>query len=226
MSDIQSLVGKINTLKSQGLSNNQIIQTLERQGYNNTDIFDALNQTQLGGVNTMNPSNQNNAQNMNNNPFGSNSLNQNFPELDSTGDFGMPSVAPEAPGQINNMPLADPGMIGSTNEELIETIIEEKWNDLIKHVNKIIAWKNRTEQQVVKLEQEFSDLKDQFNELHKAVIGKVGEYDRNILNVGAEIKAMEKVFSNVLPVFVNNVKELNDISKKFKIVSKSSSINK
>jgi len=62
-------------------------------------------------------------------------------------------------------------------------------------------------------------MKDQFDELHKAVIGKIGEYDKNILNVGAEVKAMEKVFSNVLPVFVNNVKQLNDITKKFKVVS-------
>jgi len=221
MSDIQSLIGKINTLKVQGLSNNQIIQTLERQGYNNTNIFDALNQTQLGGVNTMNTTNQNNIMPKNNDSF-NNQSDSNFPDLADGGDFGMPSPGPASPGQINEMPLADPGMVGSTNEELIETIIEEKWNDLIKHVNKIIAWKNRTEQKVIKLEQEFSDLKDQFNELHKAVIGKVGEYDKNILNVGAELKAMEKVFSNVLPVFVNNVKELNDITKKFRVVSKSS----
>ena len=140
-------------------------------------------------------------------------------------DFNSQNSMPDIPDMNSNLnnsmqqnPNIDPGMMAATNEELIETIIEEKWNDLIKDINKIINWKNKTEEKVLKMEQQMKDLKDQFDELHRAVIGKIGDYDKNILNVGAEVKAMEKVFSNVLPVFVNNVKELNEITKKFKIV--------
>jgi len=140
-------------------------------------------------------------------------------------DFNSQNSMPDIPDMNSNLnnsmqqnPNIDPGMMAATNEELIETIIEEKWNELIKDINKIINWKNKTEEKVLKMEQQMKDLKDQFDELHRAVIGKIGDYDKNILNVGAEVKAMEKVFSNVLPVFVNNVKELNEITKKFKIV--------
>ena len=140
-------------------------------------------------------------------------------------DFNSQNSTPDIPNMNSNLnnsmqqnPNIDPGMMAATNEELIETIIEEKWNELIKDINKIINWKNKTEEKVLKMEQQMKDLKDQFDELHRAVIGKIGDYDKNILNVGAEVKAMEKVFSNVLPVFVNNVKELNEITKKFKIV--------
>jgi len=146
-------------------------------------------------------------------------------------DFNSQNSMPNIPDMNSNLmdsnlnnnnvqqnPTIDPGMMSATNEELIETIIEEKWNELIKDINKIINWKNKTEEKVLKMEQQMKDLKDQFDELHRAVIGKIGDYDKNILNVGAEVKAMEKVFSNVLPVFVNNVKELNEITKKFKIV--------
>lgn len=149
-------------------------------------------------------------------PDNFNSQNQmpNFPDMNSN---------PQDMQQNLNI---DPGMMSATNEELIETIIEEKWNELIKDINKIINWKNKTEEKVLKMEQQMKDLKDQFDELHRAVIGKIGEYDKNILNVGAEVKAMEKVFSNVLPVFVNNVKELNEITKKFKIVKSSKTTNK
>ena len=200
MTDIHQLVEQINLLRQQGMSNNQIIDTLKKKGHTHTEIFDAMNQTQLGGsTTTMMP---NNNTQMNNMP----------PEMPMPSQMGNPSMNQQ-------MQSIDPGMISSTNEELIETMVEEKWNELIKDINKIISWKNRTEEKIIKIEQQFKDMKDQFDELHRAVIGKIGEYDKNILNVGAEVKAMEKVFSNVLPIFVNNVKELNDISKRFKVVT-------
>ncbi len=189
MTDIKEMVNQVWTLKQQGLSENQIIQALTKKGYSHTDIFDAMSQAKLGG-NKMIPNNPQN----------------NLPPI--------PNMNPMQPSMD-----IDPGMMSATNEELIETIIEEKWADLIKDINKIITWKNRTEQKVTQIEQQVRDMKDQFDELHKAIIGKIGEYDKNILNVGAEVRAMEKVFSNVLPVFVNNVKQLNDISNKFKVVT-------
>ena len=62
------------------------------------------------------------------------------------------------------------------------------------------------------MQEQFKNLKEQFDKLHQAIIGKIGEYDKNILTVGAEVKAMEKVFSKVLPVFTEKVSELKDIT--------------
>jgi uncharacterized protein YoxC len=114
----------------------------------------------------------------------------------------------------NSRPTMSP-MQGS-EEEIIEAIIDEKWNDLLEDINRIIAWKDRTTQRVDQFEQQLKDLKDQFNKLHQAVIGKVGEYDQHILQVGAEIKAMEKVFSKVLPTFTENVHELSRVAETMK----------
>ena len=188
MTNIKEMVNQVHVLKQQGLSENQISDVLAKKGHSHTDIFDAMSQSKLGG-NNMIPNNPQNS----------------LPPI--------PNMNPMQPSMD-----IDSGMISATNEELIETIIEEKWTDLIKDINKIITWKNRTETKVTQIEQQIKDMKDQFDELHKAIIGKIGEYDKNILNVGAEVRAMEKVFSNVLPVFVNNVKQLNDISNKFKVV--------
>ena len=99
---------------------------------------------------------------------------------------------------------------------MVEAIIDEKWNDLVKDINTIIEWKNQAQNTIVSIEQQFNDLKQQFERLHQALIGKIGEYDKNILDVGAEIKAMEKVFSKVLPLFTENVSELNRITKELK----------
>lgn len=98
-------------------------------------------------------------------------------------------------------------------EEIAEAIIDEKWEELIKNLNKISEWRDKTDATIAKLEQQFKDLKDNFDNLHKAIIGKIGEYDQNIINVGTEIKAMEKVFQKILPVFTENVNELSRITK-------------
>ncbi|MFH1850624.1 MAG: hypothetical protein ABH879_10695 [archaeon] len=101
-------------------------------------------------------------------------------------------------------------------EEITEAIIDEKWKELTRHIDKIIDWKERTEQKVALLEQDFSDLKKNFDSLHNAILGKIGEYDENIVSLGAEIKAMEKVFQKLLPTFTENVSELSRITKKLK----------
>jgi len=120
----------------------------------------------------------------------------------------MSDSAPMLPPQAFD-PSAD-------TEEMIEAIIDEKWNDLMGDINKVIAWKEATEAKVVKMEQQITDLKSQMDKLHASIIGKVAEYDKHILDVGAEVKAMEKVFSKVLPVFTDNVAELARITDKVK----------
>jgi hypothetical protein len=39
------------------------------------------------------------------------------------------------------------------------------------------------------------------------------DYDKNLLDVGTEIKAMEKVFQKVLPELTSSVQELGRITK-------------
>ncbi|MCF7798931.1 hypothetical protein K9M74_03435 [Candidatus Woesearchaeota archaeon] len=125
----------------------------------------------------------------------------------------IPGGIPPPPQQ----PLAgSPQQFQTTNEELIEAIIDEKWNDLVKDINKIIEWKNTADTRLASMDQQIKDLRNEFDKLHQAVIGKVGEYDQHILDVGAELKAMEKVFAKVLPVFTENVSELSRITDTMK----------
>lgn len=112
-----------------------------------------------------------------------------------------------APPMQMGMPLQQQS--SASNEELIEAIIEEKWNDLVKDINKIIEWKNGAEGRLVAMDQQIKDMKNEFDKLHTAVVGKVGEYDKHVLDLGSEIKAMEQVFAKVLPAFTKNVDELS-----------------
>ena len=186
-------------MRRQGLSNNQIIQTLQNSGYDSQLIFDALNQADIkGGVQEM-PIDGSTRPDELQNPM-------QFPAADLAGGGSI------APPPMDMQPQQmDPGSMERI-EEIAEAIIDEKWNDIVKSINKIIDWKDRTEARIIKMEQELSDVRREFDNLSKGVLGKIGEYDDNLTNIGTEIKAMENVFQKVLPRLTENVHTLDRIA--------------
>ncbi|MBN2422395.1 hypothetical protein JXB41_04145 [Candidatus Woesearchaeota archaeon] len=198
----ESPINIIRQMKQQGFSNNDIVQNLTREGYSNTQIFDAMNHIETKNA-------VENSQD---------DLIQMPPdeEFQTFNNNSQATGTADIPDNDINYQAQENEHFDPKTEELIETIIDEKWEDLLKDVNKIIEWKNRSEQRLQDIELKVQNLKESFNELHKAVIGKVAEYDKHILDVGTEIKAMEKVFSKVLPNFTENVHELARITDTIK----------
>lgn len=101
-------------------------------------------------------------------------------------------------------------------EEIAEAIVEEKWIEKGKEIDKIVEWKEEVTTKLAQLQQQIDDLKASFDSLHKGMLGKISEYDENLTNVGTEIKAMEKVFSRVLPSLTDSVNKLQRISNEKK----------
>ncbi|MFT4343231.1 MAG: hypothetical protein ACMXYE_00620 [Candidatus Woesearchaeota archaeon] len=186
-------LSKVMDLRSQGTPNNQIIQILQSEGFSSDQIFDAMNQADMR---------QNIGQGM-----------------------AEPQVNPqhvENPMQMNPQSMAQPQFPQFDNphremiEETSEAIINEKWRDISSSITKIHDWREKMDHRIVQLESKFNTLQENFDKLHQALIGKIGEYDQNILNVGTEIKAMEKVFQKILPTFTDNVNELSRITEQSK----------
>jgi len=204
-------VDQIKSMRAQGMDNNQIIQALQNDGFTSTDIFDAMNQADRlpagdldqGGIPP--PPNMGGDEGNSMPPMQSNMPPPGFPGPGSLGGGAPPSP------RGGDMYGGD-----VSTEELVEAIIDEKWNELVKDMQKIVEWKNSTNNKIIQMEQKFSDMKSEFERLQSAIISKVEDYDKNIINVGAEVKAMEKVFSKVLPVFTENVSELSKITKDIK----------
>ncbi len=97
-------------------------------------------------------------------------------------------------------------------EEIAEAIVEEKWKDKKKEIDKVMEWKEEVTNKLTQLQQQIDDLKSSFDSLHKGMLGKISEYDENLTNVGTEIKAMEKVFSKVLPSLTDSVNKMQRMS--------------
>ena len=186
-------IDQVMVMRQRGMGNDQIIQELERQGYNSSQIFDALNQASLMGPNP------------------GIDQSQNFPQQDFSQEQFMPSQQTMEQDQ-QPQPQIDKDQI----EEVAEAIIDEKWKEFEEDLKVIIEWKEKTESKINRLEQEIADLTSALNSLNKSLMGKISEYDKNISNVGTEIKAMEKVFEKVLPSLTENVNKLERLSKSAK----------
>ncbi|MBI5392476.1 hypothetical protein HZA96_01280 [Candidatus Woesearchaeota archaeon] len=228
-------VDKVIAMRQQGLSNSQIIQLLQRNGYESTQVFDAMNQADIKGtveLSTDHMPAQNEVQQMGPQLQSMNANAGIAPPLPQGDPFGeAPPMGPGL-GDVPNQPQSfapDGGYSGGPPsysggkspelermEELAEAIIDEKWNEIVRSINKIIEWKDRVEGRITKVEQEIDDMKKDFTTLHTGVLGKIGQYDQNLSNIAAEIKAMDKVFSKVLPVMTENVNELSRITRDLK----------
>ncbi|MBW2981773.1 hypothetical protein KY343_02725 [Candidatus Woesearchaeota archaeon] len=186
-------------MRQQGYSNDQIIQNLQSQGYTSSQVFDALSQADIKGAVESYP--------------GAAPAGPTPPEAPSAGP--TPPAAPMPSAPIPSLEAEKERV-----EEVAEAIIDEKWEELMKSVDKITTWKETTEAKIIKMDQVIKDLKERFEELHRGILAKIGEYDKGIRDVGSEIKAMEGVFKKVLPSLTENVSELSRITKSIKTKKK------
>ncbi len=188
-------------MRRQGISNNQIIQSLQRMGYRSHEIFDAMNQADIkGGVegamlDQIDP--------------GMDVSSQAYPQMQQMPQQSQQFQQPQFQQQKSDDPTYK-------IEEIAEAIIDEKWEEMLENLKKIAEWKAVTETRLSAMEQEIKDLKESYKDLHSGVLGKVKEYDKNITDVGTEIKAMSKVFEKITPVLSQNVNDLSRIAETMK----------
>ncbi|MBT3297403.1 hypothetical protein HN385_00605 [archaeon] len=199
---------KISQLRQQGLTDDMIINEMKGQGVNETQVISALSQ-----INNSMPQN---------NDYG-NQGGQNMPMQDQNYGGGTPQPPnyqdmPQGPQMPQNQPSGGNGAdnIYERIEEITEGIIDEKWDELIAEVRKIIDWKDKMTEKINRMDTELGKLKEDFKTLHQGVLGKMEDYDNKMQEVGTELKAVGKVFKDVVPVFTENVKELKHITSKIK----------
>jgi uncharacterized phage infection (PIP) family protein YhgE len=179
-------VSEVLQLRQQGLTDDIIVEELSQRGYPQQQISEAIGQAD-----------------------------QSAPAADS---FPMPGQGYAGPQESASQPSYQEDMsnVYERMEEIAESLIDEKWDDLIVEVKKIVEWKNKVEEKQMKLQNDVDKLKDDFKMLHEAVLGKLEDYDTRMRDVGSELKAVGKVFKDVIPTFVDNVKELSSLKEEMK----------
>ncbi len=200
-------VSEVLQLREQGLTDNLIADELKKKGYSMQLITMAISEADASGDSGMMPQ---------------------APSSGGMGGYGggYPSSAPSAGGgfgggypQSYNGPTSPPASSSEQDniyeriEGTVETMIDERWDELIGEVKKIIEWKEKMEEAQKKAQGDLDKLKEDFKLLHQGVLGKLEDYDGRMRDVDMELKAVGKVFKDVVPQFVDNVKELGSITK-------------
>ena len=203
-------LAEVQQLRSLGLTDALIVDELAKKGFNSTQVSVALAQVMSQSSSRTQGSGSQYNGSVVDRRMGSGS--QTFSD-----DNFMP-----APPNSGRGVQGGSGMAGGQDamysrfEEIAENIIDEKWDELLSEVKKIVEWKGQVEERLSKAESDLSHMKEDFKTLHQGVLGKLDEYDSRMREVGTDLKAVGKVFKDVVPQFVENVKELSAISRDMK----------
>lgn len=134
--------------------------------------------------------------------------------------YSQPSYSTPNYGQTDYPTAPSKGLDMEMVHEVIEAVVNEKWDEQIGKMGNIAVWKEKVTNDVVAIKQELIRLEENFRGLQNAILGKVRDYDEGIRGVHTEMKALEKVFEKILEPLTSNIKDLNRITEELKKVKK------
>ncbi|MBS3107383.1 hypothetical protein J4468_00545 [Candidatus Woesearchaeota archaeon] len=215
-------VQKVIEMKRKGMSNQDIIRSLQTQGFSSQQISEAMSQSDVkSGVEGR----------------ATIESEMEVPEPSSEYDesaapSGMQesllrSDEPEVPAyeEESSTPSYQPRAINAPSmnriesdqvQALVESIIDEKWQEIVSNIGDISIWKSKMEDDVESLKQEVLRTNHRLETLQTAVLKKVEDYSQSISEFGSDVKAMEKVFEKIMSPLTTNVRELSKITEEFK----------
>ena len=127
------------------------------------------------------------------------------PEMAMPPRPGMP--APPMPP----MPTAPMPPRSEEVESTVNKIVGQKLMGFSQDMDKLVEWKGNVDAKLESTENKIDDLMKKVDAVEQAVLGKIGDYDRTLKTVGAELTAMQKIFQTTMPTFAENVRILSDV---------------
>jgi len=219
-------------MKQQGIPESQIIQTLQQQGISPKEINEALSQSKIKselGATTEQPTPNAPAPTMPAQPKipeQPSQIPQTFTQEISTPTQEMqPSIMQQAPApETYQMPApaempyyeeyqpSQPADLETIND-IAEQIVEEKTSNLKKQITNLSRFKEELSLEVEKINERLAKIEDVFNQLQIAILGKIGEYGKDIQNIAKEMHETQNSFSKIINPLTENIKALQKITK-------------
>lgn len=211
-------------MKKQGMTNEEINERLQGEGFSLAQIAEAMTQMSSKGAEAQ--------KKMDNEPkdMESSELDKEPTEEEIPIPVPTPTKEPEERqmpergggmpqrgfAQQQQMPSFGTKPIVADIQALVEEIVNEKWGELISTLGDFNIWRSRISDDNEAIKQEMIRMQGRIENLQSAVLGKVKEYDKDIKEVTSEMKALEKVFQNIMEPLVMNIKELSRITEDLK----------
>ena len=204
-------ISQIINLKKQGLSGNAIRKYLEQQGYSEQIISEALSQVDIKeGVTPSGMTMQTSMMDTEDIPVPT-------PTAEEPEEISMPEQRmPRQPMASQQVTAPQPSSNVEQIHELIESVIDERWQQVVSNIGDISIWRAKINDDIMSIKQEILRVEDRFENLQKAVLGKVTEYGQSMIDVNSELKALEDVFGKIIEPLSTNIKELSRITSDLK----------
>ena len=147
----------------------------------------------------------------------------------------QPSTMPTAPIDYNSYPEEATGYDqpeaygtegtyeneyyeGGTNIETIteisEQIVEEKTAKIRKQVSSFSRFQEDIKLETQRLNERVKKIEDTINELQMTIIGKIGEYGKNIENISKEMHTTQDSFSKILNPLTDTIRKVESLKEK------------
>jgi len=207
-SDFVNPFSKLEAESNQSISN-PVSKSSGQQSISNPNVSGNSNLNPLGTQGNIADLNRPSLQN--NEPVGNN-------QSSSVSKTDLNKLNNDLTASIQNNNNLNKNDIKELIDETVEKIIEEKWDSMTEKIDRVLRWKEKKEQEINMLKEDIVSIGEGFSKLESKLISKISNYDKNILDVNSEIKALEKVFQKITPTLINNVNELSRIADDLKSV--------
>ncbi len=122
------------------------------------------------------------------------------PEVPETGIMGM-GMAPPSTGEL---------------EEIVESVVEEKWKDLQERLEDMHDRIDAIEGKITTLTVQVNTLKDAGTSERGSIESKIDEYKDSINGIESRIGSIERAFKETLPSMIDSVKSITEVVEKLK----------
>lgn len=190
---------KIETMKQKNVPTSQIIENLKKEGHSSQEIYDSIANTESIPAPDLEAPSPND-----------DISSEEMQESTITKTTTPPVTEEETPQQIPQRQNIE------QIEEIAESIVSEKWQEIGSTIGTLNIWKEKITAEIEATKQEILRLRNQYENLQAAMLGKVEEYQKNISEIGSEMKALTKVFEKIIQPLTTNIKELSKITEKLK----------
>ena len=121
----------------------------------------------------------------------------------------MPMGAPPPPGQVAELEAESEDI-----EVLVEKLISEKTKGMEMRNKDMEASIGKIHADVHELKNLTVNLKEKYADLQEESLGKVEDYAKELENVGAQIKAMQRILKDIIPTLSDNIIQLQKLEQR------------
>jgi hypothetical protein len=215
-----TLLEDISQMKTQGISENEIVKKLQDQGVSPRSINDALNQASIKNA----VSNENDYQEYEVSPKASapqskiDSRTQEISEEESyipqenEGEYPAESY-PQDQQYQDEYGYDQGSMDTNTIIEISEQVFSEKVGKIQKNIDEVTNFKNLTESKITDISNRLTRIESTIEKLQTSILQKVGSYGGSLEGMQKEMSMMQDSFSKIINPLADKAVERKFSSK-------------